>query len=121
MRQPDGRKIETHGAIARRRRIVKFRFAALVATLALLPSSGARSQVTVDMAKLSCTQYLTGKFAPRKYVALWLSGYYHGKSNNTVIDPATLEANNDKIDNYCNGHRDAMIMDAVKNALGLNK
>jgi len=52
---------------------------------------------------------------------LWLSGYYNGKRNNTIIEPETMDKNEEKVDFYCNLHRETTVMDAVKNVLGLDK
>jgi hypothetical protein len=54
-------------------------------------------------------------------VVLWLSGYYNGKRNNTIIEPLTINKNEDKINSYCNQHRETTVMDAVKNVLGFDK
>jgi acid stress chaperone HdeB len=82
--------------------------------------SEVKAQAVLDVAKISCFQYLTSKFAPRTYVALWLSGYYHGKNNNTLIDLGATDANTEKVDDYCHEHQQAMVLDAVRNALGLS-
>ena len=62
-----------------------------------------------------------GKPVPSKYTELWLSGYYNGKVNNTMIDPDAISKNYEKVDSYCDQHRDMTVMDAVKNVLGLDK
>jgi hypothetical protein len=77
-----------------------------------------QAQVSVDVAKISCTQFLMDEVAPSMYVAMWLSGYYNGKRNNTIIEPDTMEKNAKKVSEYCYQHREATVMDAVKNVLG---
>ena len=52
---------------------------------------------------------------------LWLSGYYNGKRNNTIIEPEAMDENEKKVDFYCNFHRKITVMDAVKNVLGFDK
>jgi len=49
------------------------------------------------------------------------SGYYHGKRNDTIIEPETIKKNEEKINQYCYAHRDTTVMDAVKNVLGFDK
>jgi len=80
-----------------------------------------RAQVTVDVSKITCDQILMEKPVPAKYVVLWLSGYYNGKRNNTIIEPEAMDQNEQKVDFYCNFHREMTVMDAVKNVLGLDK
>jgi len=100
--------------------IVKARLLLISALLvfALIP---AQAQVTVDVSKITCEQLLTEKPVPAKYVVLWLSGYYNGKRNNTIIEPEAMDKNEQKVDFYCNYHREMTVMDAVKNVLGLDK
>jgi len=52
---------------------------------------------------------------------LWLHGYYNGKRSNTIIEPAVMEQDERKVGSYCYEHREMTVMDAVKNALGLDK
>jgi hypothetical protein len=52
---------------------------------------------------------------------MWLSGYYNGKRNNTIIDPDAVKKNEEKVNSYCYGHREATVMDAAKNVLGFDK
>jgi hypothetical protein len=80
-----------------------------------------RAQVTVDVSKITCEQLLMEKPVPAKYVVLWLSGYYNAKRNNTIIEPEAMDQNEQKVDFYCNLHRETTVMDAVKNVLGLDK
>ena len=53
-----------------------------------------------------------------KSLALWLSGYYNAKRNNTVLDVGALAKNVDKVEDYCRMNLDVTVMDAVTKALG---
>jgi hypothetical protein len=44
------------------------------------------------------TQWTSGE------IILWLSGYYHGESHNTIIQPSALKRDADKLNTYCYGH-----------------
>ena len=87
--------------------------------LAQIPTS--QAQVSVDVAKITCTQFLMDEIAPSMYIAMWLSGYYNSKRDNTNIEPDTMEKNAKKVSEYCYQHREATVMDAVKNVLGFDK
>jgi acid stress chaperone HdeB len=87
---------------------------------ALLPAAG-QAQVTVDVAKITCRQFLLDTVAPTKSISMWLSGYYHGKHGGTVIDTAALEREADKVQDYCRMHLDMTVMDAVEGALAVSK
>ena len=79
--------------------------------------------MTVDVAKITCQQYLFDKtFSPRApMIANWLSGYFNGLKNNAVVDLGTMAKNKDKVEDYCRMNLDTTIMDAAKTALGLAK
>ena len=100
---------------------MKARLLSTIALFAFVQPTAPRAQVTVDVSKITCDQLLMEKPVPAKYVVLWLSGYYNGKRNNTIIEPETMDKNEEKVDFYCNLHRETTVMDAVKNVLGLDK
>ena len=87
--------------------------------LAQIPRS--QAQVTVDMAKITCGQFLRDEFAPSDYVATWLSGYYNGKRNNTIIESDTMIQNANKVSEYCYQNREATVTYAVKKVFGFDK
>jgi acid stress chaperone HdeB len=94
---------------------------ALGALFVLHVAPAAHAQMTVDVAKITCRQFLLDKVASTKSVAIWLSGYYNGKRSNTVIDISAMEKSADKVEDYCRMNLDMTVMDAVKNSLGLDK
>jgi acid stress chaperone HdeB len=100
---------------------VKARPLLISASLVLVQVTALQAQVTVDVSKITCDQLLMEKPVPAKYVVLWLSGYYNGKRGNTIIEPEAMDKNEEKVDFYCNLHREVTVMDAVKNVLGLDK
>jgi acid stress chaperone HdeB len=101
--------------------IVKARPVLISASFVLAQVTALQAQVTVDVSKITCDQLLMEKPVPAKYVVLWLSGYYNGKRGNTIIEPEAMDKNEEKVDFYCNLHREVTVMDAVKNVLGLDK
>jgi len=102
---------------------MKFHFVILTALLVLLSVSEARTQMTIDVAKITCRQYLFDRtFSPRApAIANWLSGYFSGLKNNTVVDLGTLAKNQDKVEDYCRMNQDETLIEAAKTALGLPK
>jgi hypothetical protein len=100
--------------------IVKVRLL-LTSALSMFVQIPAQAQVTVDVAKVTCdelfkeeTQWTSGE------IIFWLSGYYHGEGHNTIVQPSALKRDEEKLNQYCYGHGDATVMDAVKN-MGLGK
>ena len=95
----------------------------LLATLILvLGISTAQAQVTVDIAKITCGQFLRGEVgSSTRSVANWLSGYYNGKRGNTVIEVGSMRKNVRELERYCRKNHEMPVMDAAKNALGAEK
>jgi acid stress chaperone HdeB len=81
-----------------------------------------QAQVTLDVSKITCEQVLMEKLAwTEREVELWLSGYYHGKRNDPIVEPETVKKDEEKVNHYCYDHRDMPVMDAVKVVLGFDK
>ncbi len=100
---------------------MKYRIAVLGAFAALVTATAAPAQVTIDVAQITCRQFLLDKVAPTKSIALWLSGYYNGKRGNTVIDAGAMERNADKVQDYCRLNLDITVMQAVEKVFGVGK
>ena len=68
----------------------------------------------VDVSKLTCKE--VGAMAPAKIVgiALWVSGYVHGKAGNSMIDTTKAHANAEKIAGYCKSNAGATLGSAVE-------
>jgi len=81
----------------------------------------AYAQETIDVAKITCNQFIFGSIADSRTISLWLFGYYDGGLKNTVIDPASMQNSSRELTQYCMAHSDALVMDAAKNILGKAK
>lgn len=68
----------------------------------------------VDVSKLTCKE--VGAMSPAKTVgvAMWMSGYVHGKAGNTMVDSEKAHANAEKIAAYCKSNADATLASAVE-------
>lgn len=78
----------------------------------------AQAQETIDVAKITCDQFLAGRVADSRSVGIWLSGYYNGKRNNTILDVSTLQKNAQEVMDYCITHPKVVLMDAVTTLIG---
>jgi hypothetical protein len=98
-------------------------FATLTLAFAILSTPKAQAQMTVDLAKVTCRQYLFDNLisANTPVVAAWLGGYFNGKRNNTVVDIGAFRKNKDAVEDYCRMNLDVTLMDAATKALGLDK
>ena len=88
----------------------------LVPTLAVPLSVSA--QVTVDLSKMTCDQFIKYKVADPKLIAVWLNGYFHGKRGDTVVDTQKLDADADEVEKFCFKNHDAPLMQSVESIIG---
>ena len=88
------------------------------ATFAAIPTvvlmvAQADAQVTIDVSKISCDQYLTQRITHTRTVNVWLAGFDAGRQNNPFVDVQAVERNGNKLARFCESHRDMPLMDAV--------
>ena len=69
--------------------------------LGVVAAVPAQAQVTVDVSKITCEQWLAYKIADPDHIALWLSGYFNAKRNNTVIDVQKFKALGGQVKDLC--------------------
>jgi acid stress chaperone HdeB len=89
--------------------------------LILVAVRAAQAQVTVDISKITCDQYVGYKITEPRNIAIWLSGYYNGKRGNTVIDTQDLAKYARKVQDYCLANPQVPVMQAVEKLLGTGK
>ena len=91
----------------------------LVALALLLATNfSVRAQVMLDFSKVTCDQFIKYKIAEPKLIAIWLSGYFHGKRGDATLDTQRLVADADLIENYCFANADALLMQSVEKLIG---
>jgi acid stress chaperone HdeB len=93
--------------------IVALGFAAAVAV-----TSAASAQVMLDLTKVTCDQFIKYKVADPKLIAVWLSGYFHGKRGDTMVDTERLKADADAVEKYCFKNPEAPLMPSVEAVIG---
>jgi hypothetical protein len=94
------------------------RLIALALLSAFVGNSAAHAQVTVDVAKITCRQYLTGKITTPRIVASWFSGYFHGERGDTTFDYGALGAAVRELDAFCRKHREMAVLEAARSLFG---
>jgi hypothetical protein len=85
--------------------------------LLVVVSSPLGAQVTLDVSKLTCEQFAMYKVTNPKYLAVWLSGYDHGRRGDVIIDMQQLVANTEKLEDYCLKNPNVPMMQAVETIL----
>jgi len=87
----------------------------VAATIFALESAlEARAQVSIDVSKVTCEQFVGYKITNPQNIALWLSGYYNGKRSNTVIDTQDLEAHAKRLRDFCFQNPATPVMQATE-------
>ena len=96
-------------------------FMLLSVLISVFGISVGRAQETVDMAKITCAQFLTGQVSDSLSLSIWLNGYYSGTRHNTVVDVSALKQHQFDMLNYCTQHRDMNLMEAIEAVFGAKK
>jgi acid stress chaperone HdeB len=86
--------------------------------MVLAVSSSAEAQVMLDLSKVTCDQFIKYKVAEPKLIAVWLSGYFHGKRGDTMVDTQRLNADADAVEKYCFKTPEAPLMPSVEAVIG---
>jgi acid stress chaperone HdeB len=91
----------------------------LVPWLALIGLQAVQAQVTIDITKVTCKQFLNDRLTDSITLGIWLNGYVNGARGKTVIEP--LSAGHTALVHYCADHVDALVLDAAQNVFGAAK
>jgi len=101
---------------------LKLTVTGLVLSSIVFAPASAQAQVKVDVTKITCDQFVHDKIEGQTplYLAAWISGYYHAKRNNQIVDRQALEENTTKVKNYCYDEKNfkVPVMQAVETVLG---
>jgi len=81
--------------------------------IVLLSTASTRAQVTIDVSKITCDQFMLYKLTDPRNIAIWLSGYYNGKRDNTLIDTQVFTDNYNKLRTHCIRNPSRTVMQAV--------
>ena len=92
--------------------------AAISPPLAFVMAPNAWAQVTIDVAKINCRQFVEFKITDPEHIALWISGYYHGKRGDTVVEAERLKSMTQDVKSYCYSHPDELVLRAVEMVVG---
>jgi acid stress chaperone HdeB len=95
----------------------------IIILIAFLAATAGHAQVTIDVSKITCDQYVGFKVADPKDIATWLSGYYHGKQGNTFFEPHRLKETADKVQSECLGRQNSNlpVMQVFEKVIGTSK
>jgi acid stress chaperone HdeB len=81
----------------------------------------AQAQVTLDVSKITCDQFVGYKVTNPQNIAIWLNGYYSGKRGSTIVDTQGLAGNARELQNYCIRNPQVPVMQAVDTLFGTSR
>jgi acid stress chaperone HdeB len=86
----------------------------------LLSTTLSYGQVTVDMTTVTCEQFFYSTVSHPRTLSIWLSGYYHGKRDASVVNTQKVIENTDKVQRFCRqpANFKVPLMEAAERVLG---
>jgi|SRR5689334_17823517 acid stress chaperone HdeB len=84
-------------------------------------ASELHAQVTLDVSKITCDQYVGYKITDPQNIAMWLSGYYNAKRGNTVIDTQGFSENTKKLRDFCLRNPATSVMQASETLFNIKR
>jgi HdeA/HdeB family len=91
------------------------------ALFALAAVSPLQAQMIVDVAKVTCKQFVTYEITDARSLSLWLAGYWGGERKTTVVDVSRFRRRSNALKDYCMSHFDTPLMDAAKTVVDSTK
>ena len=73
-----------------------------------------KAQVSIDIAKITCEQFILFQVMDPEKIAYWLGGYYNAKRDNTVIDPQVFADIFERTKDHCRSNFKLTVMQAVE-------
>jgi acid stress chaperone HdeB len=89
--------------------------------LIMLAAPTSQAQVSLDVSKITCEQFVLRKITDPDKIAIWLSGYHNAKRGNTIIDTQALEEGANKLREFCRNNFPVTVMQAVETLLEVKK
>jgi acid stress chaperone HdeB len=83
----------------------------------MLSPVGAKAEV-LDLATMSCQQFVSSGPDEIKMVLTWLDGWYKGDSDDAIIDTEVFVSNAKKFGAYCGANPTVSIVTAAEKVLG---
>jgi acid stress chaperone HdeB len=78
----------------------------------------AQAQVTVDVSKITCDQFVEYKITDPKQIATWINGYYHGAHGSPMLDTQEMLEITNTVEEHCFKHPGDLVMKSVEGAMG---
>ena len=80
----------------------------------------ANAQLTIDMARITCDQYLAMTPARSNDFSAWMSGWFSFKNDRPFVDLVVHQKNIASVKEWCKFHPRESVMTGLKNAIVVN-
>jgi hypothetical protein len=80
----------------------------------------ANAQVTIDMGRITCEQYLAMPVSQSKDFSAWMSGWFSFKNDRPFVDLVAHQKNIASVKEWCKFHPRESVMTGLKNAIVIN-
>jgi acid stress chaperone HdeB len=77
------------------------------------------SAVEIDMATITCGEFILMEPDKIGAIAMWLSGFAHANANSTVFDTQKALGTGKRVGEYCANNPEITVMNAGKHLLGM--
>ena len=92
-----------------------------IAAAILFTAGTADAQMTIDMSKVTCKQFITYEITDARSLTIWLSGFFNAQANNTVIDVSKFRSRSNALKEFCFTHQDVSLMEAARKLVTTSK
>jgi hypothetical protein len=98
---------------------MSLRFIGLTFAIAMVPVV-ANAQLTIDMGKITCGQYLAMPPSQSDNFSAWMSGWFSYQSRKTFVDLLVHQKNIANVRAWCQYHPAESVMYGLQQAVGTN-
>lgn len=88
----------------------------LTFAISIIPAV-ANAQLTIDMGRITCGQYLAMPPLQSDNFSAWMSGWFSYKNNRTFVDIVVHQKNIASVKEWCKFHPTESVMMGLKNAV----
>ena len=87
----------------------------LTFAIAVIPAV-ANAQLTIDMGRITCGEYLAMPPSQSDHFSAWMSGWFSFKNDRQFVDFAVHQKNIASVKEWCRFHPDERVMTGLKNS-----
>jgi len=74
----------------------------------------AKALVRVEMAEITCQQFINYSFDKQVAIGTWMSGYWNAARNIETLDITRYRANSKRVSDYCKKHKKETLMATIQ-------